>query len=534
MPAELADVVAKALQCNPQARYQSATEFDEALAAVQDHLVVGPARRQWLWVALAVTLTVGLTTLWVRNDSGDRLASAKIRTIAVLPFVNLSGDSAQEFLVDGMTDGLINALGRISALRVTARTSVMGFKGTKRPIAEIARELNVDALIEGSVVLISADVLRVSINRIDPQTQTQVWSVAIDRDLRSIQGAHAEIARTIANNIDVALTSEEQGRLSAAPLVDPETYKLYLLGRHEWNGRTVPQLQRALAYFRQAVARSPDYAPAHAGLADTYILLTGDFAALPRAEGAAEAIASASRALTIDPELVEAYASLAFANFFLLWDWTAAEQQFKRALDVNPSYATAHHWYGNYLSDIGREDEALVEIRRAQELDPQSPIISRDVAWPLFFSRRYDEAISQLDITLAAFPAYLPAERLRARALAQRGDHAEAVRQFEQQKLRSDGPRPRCELAWAYALAGRRDEAMRELQSALAAKSGVYQYDVALALTALGRRNEALAALERAFEERDSTMVNLKHDPRFDSLRADPRYGRLLTLMRFP
>jgi tetratricopeptide (TPR) repeat protein len=394
----------------------------------------------------------------------------------------------------------------------------------------------VDAVIEGSALLTSngAELVRVTVNLIDPRTQTQLWSTAIDRSLRSVLTIHADLARTIAESIHVALTGDEQRRLAAAPPVDPETFKLYLLGRHEWNGRTVPQLHRALKYFREAVARSPDYAPAYAGLADTYVLLTGDFAAFPRAEGAAEAIANASRALAIDPGLAEAYTSLAFANFFLLWDFTAAGQQFMQALELNASYATAHHWYGNYLSDMGREDEALVEIRRALDLDPLSAIISRDVAWPLFFSRRYDEAIAQLDVTLAAFPGYLPAERLRARALAHRGEHAEAVRQFEQQKARADNPRARCELAWAYALAGRREDALAELASAQSQKTGVYPYDVALVFAALKQPDDALAALERAFSERDPTMVNLRHDPRFDSLRAEPRYQRLVAQMRFP
>lgn len=255
---------------------------------------------------------------------------------------------------------------------------------------------------------------------------------------------------------------------------------------------------------------------------------------LPRDEGAAETIAHASRALALDPGLAEAYTSLAFANFFLLWDFAAAGQQFQKALELNPSYATAHHWYGNYLSDIGKEEDALAELRRALDLDPFSSIISRDVAWPLFFSRRYDEAIAQLDLTLAAFPGYMPAERLRARALAMRGDTVDAVRQFEQQKLRVDNARARCELAWAYALAGRRKEAHAELQSAQALATGVYPYDVALVHAALNEPDAALAALERAFQERDSTMVNLRHDPRLDSVRGDTRYQRLVEQMRFP
>jgi len=538
VPAPLADVVAKALQSDPARRYQSAQEFDDALAAVQRHFHAR-GRPIWrTWVPVAAVIALVLTALAIRNDAPERaaLTPRDIRSIAVLPFVNFSGNPGHEYFVDGMTDALINTLGRISALQVKARTSVMPFKGTRKSFTEIARELKVDAIIEGSAVLVTnnSEHVRVTVNLIDPVSQTQLWSDVLERDLQGILTIYGDIARTIAESINVALTHDERQRLTAAGSVDPQTYKLYLLGRHEWTGRTVPQLQRALEYFRQAVERSPQYAPAHAGLADTYVLLAGDFGALPREQGAAEAMASASRALALDPNLAEAHTSLAFTNFFLLWNWAAAEQHFKRALELNPSYATAHHWYGNYLSDIGREDEALVEIRRALDLDPLSSIISRDVAWPLFFSRRYDEALSQLDETLAAFPGYLPAERLRARALAQRGDHAEAVRQFELQKTRSDTPRTRCELAWAYALAGRRREALNELRSAQAQTAGIYAYDVALVFAALNQRDEAFAALERAFRDRDPTMVNLKHDPRFDPLRSDPRYARLVAQMRFP
>jgi eukaryotic-like serine/threonine-protein kinase len=536
VPAGLADVLEIALKFDPARRYQSAKEFDDALAALQQELDRRrrPTRRDWLLMATAGAAGVVGIAVWAQYG---RQTVRVIRSIAVLPFVNLSGDAAQEYFADGMTDGLINALGRIRALSVKARTSVMAFKGTKKTIREIAGELNVDAIVEGSAMLTSTgkEVARISINVIDPITQDQLWSMALERNLQSVFAIPSELAEAIARNMGVAITDDEQRRLATdARLVDPETFKLYLLGRYEWAGRTAPQLQRALKYFQQAVDRSPEYAPAHAGLADSYALLTGDFGALPREQGVTAAIAAASRALAIDPELADAYASLGFVYFFLTWDFTAAGQQFRRALDLNPSYATAHHWYGNYLSDMGKEDEAITEMRRALELDPLSPIIHRDVAWPLFFSRRYAEAITHLDTTLSAFPGYLPAQRLRARALALRGDAAEAIREFEEQKQRGDGPRPRCELAWAYALAGRRDEALAELQSALAFKSGVYPYDVAMVYAALKQKDEALAALERAFQERDSTMVNLRHDPRFDLVRAEARYQRLVAQMRFP
>jgi serine/threonine-protein kinase len=537
VPPRLADALETALKCDPKLRFQSAAEFDDALAAVQD-VAPGPRPTRREWIALAALGAAGVAgfALWSRFGA-QGVGPHVIRSIAVLPFLNLSGDPSQEYFVDGMTDGLTNALGRISALSVKARTSVMTFKGSKKSLAEIAHELNVDTIVEGSALLKSngAEIVRISVNLVDPGTQTQLWSTALDRSLRSVLTIHAELAREIAESLHVSLTADEQRRLAASEQpVDPETFKLYLLGRHEWAGRTVPELQRALKYFRDAIARSPDYAPAYAGVADTYVLLTGDFGAFPRAEGAAEAIAHASRALAIDPGLAEAYTSLAFANFFLQWDFEAAGQQFQKALELNPSYATAHHWYGNYLSDMGREEEALEEMQRAFTLDPLSPIISRDVAWPLFFSRRYKEAVERLDATLAAFPGYLPAERLRARAIALLGNPMEAVRQFEQQKGRADNPRARCELAWAYALAGRRQEAVAELQSAESLVTGVYAYDVALVHAALNQPDQAIAALERAFKERDPTMVNLRHDPRFDSLRSDPRFHQIIAQMRFP
>jgi serine/threonine-protein kinase len=535
VPPALAAVVALLLKCDPDRRYQSAQQLDEALAAVERDLgaVRRPTRREW--IALSVAGAAGVAAFAWRQYTAA-LPVRPIRSIAVLPFVNLSGNPAQEYFVDGLTDGLINALGRIGALSVKARTSVMAFKGSTKGIAQIARELKVDAIIEGSAMLTSngAESVRVSVNLIDPSTQTQLWSAALERSVRGVLAIYAELARSIAEQIGVRLTPDEQRRVAAAPAVDPETFKIYLLGRQEWNGRTEPQLRRALKYFAEASARSPDYAPAYSGQADAYVLLTGDFGAYTPAHGAAQTVAMASRALSLDPELAEAYTSLAFANFFLLWDFEAAGQQFRKALELNPSYATAHHWYGNFLSDMGREDEALTAIRRALDLDPFSAIISRDVAWPLFFGRRYDEAIAHLDATLVSFPDYLPAQRLRARALAQRGEAETAVLEFQRQKARSDSPRARFELAWALALSDRRDEAAAELKAALQVQGARHPYDLALVHAALGARDDAFAALQRAFDERDSTMVNLRHDPRFDSLRTDDRFGRLVAQMRFP
>lgn len=538
VPRALAEIIEKALAPEPGARFQKAAEVERALAALPPPRPAVTRQLLVLGVSAGIVVLAGIFGFY-RWYTVAPAAPPAIRSIAVLPLVNDSGNPSQEYFVDGMTDGLINSLGRVSALRVTARSSSMLFKRTTKPIGQIARELGVDAIVEGSAVAMTmpdgSDRVRVAVSLIDPATQQQIWSDTVDRRMADVLTLQDEVARSLANKIERAVARQDPRSQSAAVAVDPEAFRAYLLGRERWNNRTVPSIREAIGYFQQAIAKDPKYAPAYAGLADSYVLLAGDFGAMPRDAGAQAAISSANRALELDPALAEAYASLGFAGFFLQWDWDAAERHLKRAIELNPSYATAHHWYGNLLSDLGREDEGLVQMRLALELDPLSPIISRDVAWPLFFSRRYDEAIQQLQKTLAGHPGFLPAERLLARAIAMRGDPSDAVRRFRDLRGRDDSPRSRCELAWAYALAGLRAEAARELESARTIPGGrVYPYDVALVLAALGRQQDALAALEEAYEQRDSTLVNLKHDPRFDAIRGDSRFVGLLRRMRFP
>jgi eukaryotic-like serine/threonine-protein kinase len=537
VPHELASIIEKAMEPDRERRFGSAGELDAALDALELPVEqTKPAWRRYQWLGIAAAAMAALAVLGYVGSTASK--PRQIRSLAVLPLLNESRDPRQDYLVDGMTDGLINTLGQMGALQVTARTSSMQFKNSTKSIAEIARELDVDAVLEGSVRIdgpANAERVFLAVNLVDPSTQKVIWSDKLDRDIVSVIALQTDVARALAGKIDLAVTPAERGRLSTAAQVKPEAYKLYLLGRQRWNMRTVAALLEALDFFQQAIAKDSSYAPAYAGLADTYVLLAGEFGAMPRGEGATAATASATTALSIDPDLAEAYASLGFTNFFLEWKWTTAEEHLRHAITLNSSYATAHQWLGNFLSDMGREDEGLAEIRRALEIDPLSAIISRDVAWPLFFTRRYDEAIQQLQTTLREHPDYLPAERLLARAQAMKGETADAVAAFERQQKRDDNPRSRSELAWAYALAGRARDATQMLESARAMPSlAGYPYDEALVLAALGKTAEALDALDRAFEQRDPTLVNLKHDPRFDRLRSDPRYGKLLALMRFP
>ena len=538
VPRALADLIEKALAPDPALRFQQAADVERALAAIASSRPRSVNRRRTI---LAVTAGVVILLLAgaYRWNALRSATPRPIRAIAVMPLLNDSGNAAQDYLADGITEGLINALGRVSAVRVTARSSSMAFKGTKKSLAEIARELSVDAILEGSVVAVSTpggpDRVRVAVSLIDPPTQQLIWTDTVNGTLGDVLTLQDDVARALARKIDRAVATTDDGTKSAARHVDPDAFRAYLLGRERWNRRTVPAIREAIGYFQEAIARDSEYAPAYAGLADSYVLLAGEFGVMPRDVGAQAATTNANKALQFDPNLAEAYASLGFASFFLQWDWTSAERHLTRAIQLNPSYATAHQWFGNLLSDLGREDEGLVQMRLALDLDPLSPIISRDVAWPLFFSRRYDEAIQHLEATLRAHPNYAPAERLMARAVAMRGDTARAIRQFQALRARDDSSRSRCELAWAYALAGLRADALRELDAARTKPdSKVYPYDVALVLSALGQQQDALAALEEAYAQRDATLVNLKHDPRFDAIRSDPRFGRLLALMRFP
>jgi TolB-like protein/tetratricopeptide (TPR) repeat protein len=534
VPPALARVIARAANVDRDERFASAADLDRALARVSAG--PGPSRR-WFLTAAALLAAAGLATYAVL-PRGPAPAARTVHSIAVLPLVSLSPDTSLAYFADVLTDGVINTLGRVSALNVIARTSVMPFRGTTKSIKEIASALGVEAVVEGSALAsVGADGrrrVRVNVNLIDPRTQTQFWTATVERETDDVLALQNDLAARIAAGINVAMTADERARLAGGGQVKAEALRLYLLGRDEWNGRTLTHVKAALEDFTRAIAADPGYAPSYAGLADSYTLLAADYGAIPRDTGLAAALGNAGKAIEIDPSLAEAYASMGFANRVLNWDWPRAEEQLQRAIQLNPGYATAHQWYGNLLSDLGREDESLAQMKRALELDPLSAIISRDVAWPLFFARRYDEAIQQLTVTLAGHPGYASAERLLARALAQKGDHAAAIRYFEGLAQRDPGPRAACELAWVYALAGRADDAQGELARARTSGAYVYPYDVALVFTALGRFDEAFAALDRGYEEHDATMLNLKHDPRLDPLRPDPRYHALLARMRFP
>src|SRR5438046_6338633 len=358
-------------------------------------LIVEPKHRQWpanrVMGALALALVLSLTILavWIFRSRGR--APTGIRSLAVLPLDNLSGDASQDYFAVGMTDELITDLAQIRALRVISRTSVMAYKHARKPLPEIARELNVDAVVEGTV-LRSGDRVRITAQLIEASTDKHLWSQSYEGEMRDTLALQNKVARAIADQIRINLNPQEQAALKHVKVVTPQSYEAYLKGRYFWNKRTADGLKAALGYFDQAIKKDANYAQAYAGLADSYALM-GDweYGVLAPKEALPRAKAAAIKALELDNTLGEAHTSLAFTLDSFDWDWGSAESEFKRALDLNPGYATAHQWYSWHLIEMGRNSEAIAEMRKAENLDPLSLIIGADMADVLLIARRYDE-----------------------------------------------------------------------------------------------------------------------------------------------
>ncbi len=348
-------------------------------------------------VVAAVVLTMNVAGLRGRflRVIGARHGSTvpKIESIAVMPLQNLSGDPEQEYFADGLTDELITDLGKISSLRVISQTSVMRYKGTRKPLPEIARELNVDAVVEGTVER-SGSRVRITADLLYAPTDQHLWAEVYESDLQDVLTLQDEVASAIASQIQTRLTPQERARFTHARPVNPEAHDAYLKGLYFWNLRTEQNLKKGIEYFQQAIEKDPAYALAYVGLADSYIVL-GEHGAMASRDAFPRAKAASRKALELDETLGEAHTSLGAAKADYDWDWAGAEEEFKRGIALNPNYATGHHWYADYLSAMGRHKEAIAEIERAQELDPLSFMIDTAVGNLFFFARRYDEAAVQ-------------------------------------------------------------------------------------------------------------------------------------------
>jgi len=487
-----------------------------------------PRRRGRNWVAAAAFAVLVTAALAWGLHSVARVQPA-IRSLAVLPLESLSADPSQDYFADGMTDELITELGRISALRVISRTSVMGYKHTRKPLREIARELDVDAVVEGTV-LRSGDVVRITAQLIDGRRDTHLWSDSYQGELRSTLTLQNSVARAIAGQIRVNLNPQEQAALQSATVVNPAAYEAYLKGRYFWNKRTADGLSTGLSYFNQAIEQDPAYARAYSGLADTYALL-GDWQyavmtpkeALPRAKDAA------MRAIALDPTLSEGHTSLAFCLDGFDWNFAEAGKEFERAISLNPGYATGHHWYAWHLALVHRYGEALVEMRKAQNLDPLSLVINADLAELLALAHDDDEAIQQSRKTLELDPRFGLAHNHLGQAYLQKHMTEQAIAELQKAvALSGGGATCIANLARAYVAAGRKSDAMALLEDLRKRSSPRHSYasELAVIYTALGDRNQAMAWLERGAAERFNPGVLLR--PGLDPLRGDARFADLL------
>jgi TolB-like protein/DNA-binding winged helix-turn-helix (wHTH) protein/Flp pilus assembly protein TadD len=482
------------------------------------------------WRRFGVVLAGGLVILaawafYLRN----RPSSSLIRSLAVLPLESLSGDASQDYFADGMTDELITDLGQISALRVISRTSVMSYKRVRKPLPEIARELNVDGVVEGTV-LRSGNQVRITAQLIKAADDKHLWSQSYEGDFRDALALQNQVARSIAEQIRINVSPREQTELKSVKVVNPQAYESYLKGRFFWNKRTADGLKVAAAYFNQAVEEDPKYPEAYSGLADTYALL-GDwqYAVMTAKEALPKAKAAAIKALELDDNLGEAHNSLAFCLDGFDWDFAAAEKEFRRAIELNPSYATAHHWYAWHLSLLGRNSEAISEMKKAKDLDPLSLIINADLAELYLIAHSYDESIQQSRRTIEMDANFALAHNQLAQAYLQKQMFDEAVAELQKAiKISGDSPTFTANLARTYAAMGRRSEAGELLDDLKKHSSPGYSRasEIAAVYVALGDNDRAMTWLEKGFDERFNPGVLLR--PGFDPIRSDPRFQNLL------
>jgi TolB-like protein/Tfp pilus assembly protein PilF len=470
---------------------------------------------------------------WVR-PSATSSAALRISSIAVLPLENLSNDPEQQYFVEGMTDEITTDVAKLPGIRVISRTSAMQYKDTHKTMPQIARELNVDAVVEGTVLRVG-DRVRIRTQLIYAPADRHVWAQAYERDLKDVLTLQANLAQDIAREIQLKLTSQQQSSLSARS-VDPEAHEFYLKGRYFWNKRDQAGFTKAVDYFQQAIAKDPTYAAAYAGLADSYAL-SGGFNLIPVEQAMPRAQAAAEKALQLDGNLAEAHASLGLIAPFNNWNWTGAEHHYQRAIELDPNYATAHHWYAEgYLMPVGRTDEAIAEMRKAQALDPLSAVIATDLGKELYFVRRYDDALVELRRALELDPNFTSAHNWISDTLLEKKMYNDAMAELEKTKpFREERVYIR-QTAYLYARIGRQAEARAALAKALQLSKGkqVSVGAVALIHAALGDKDESFQWLEKACTERSSFMTSLKYWSVFDPLRGDARFADLLRRVGLP
>ena len=546
LPTAFVGAVDRAIASDPARRQASAGALEADLVRALDAPV--PRPRAWRRTAalaamvLAAVALAALASPWLRSRFGA--AGDPIRSIAVLPLVNLSGDPAQEYFADGMTDELIAKLGQSTGLAVTSRTSVMQFKSTRSSLPEIARTLGVDAVLEGSVLLVSAGErddttgparVRINARLIAAGTDTQLWDRTFEAVIDDVLALQSRIARAVAEGINVRLSDRrEEVALTVnnrgAQTRNAEAYDLYLRGRHAANLRTPEDLSRSVEYFKQAIALDPQFAAAFAGLADAY-LLSGIIGPLPYADSLTQARAAATRAIALDDTLAEAHVSLGGVQDRQL-EWQAADASYRRAIELNPAYARAHHWHAVLLSHRGRFDEAMTSIRTAEQLDPLSPSVRTQAAAIRLLSRRYDEAIAEAEETLLIDPNFARAHLFIAEASSLKGSHTRA---FEASAIAAALGGHTAELrafdGCIAARAGQRPEAVEiaeDLIQRFSKNRDGELMGIAMVYACLRENDRAFEWLDRSRTLREPSLAYLNVHPSFDNIRNDPRFGALI------
>jgi TolB-like protein/DNA-binding winged helix-turn-helix (wHTH) protein len=512
----------------PSGDAREANEQDQA-DRPQNSAAVLHQRWPGTWKVSGVVLLVilGICTVWILRPRSP--APPAIRSLAVLPLENLSGDASQDYFSDGMTDELITELGQISELRVISRTSAMTYKGSRKSMPEIARDLNVDVVVEGAV-LRSGNQVRITAQLILAAADKHLWAQSYEGDLRDTLKLQKQVARSIAEQIRIQLTPHEQTVLKNVTRVDWEAYEAYLKGRYFWNKRTADGLKEAIYYFNQAIEKDPNYAPAYAGLADSFAL-AGDwqYGVLPAREAYPKAKAAAAKAVALDSSLGEAHISLAWCLDSFDWAWESAGKEFTRGIELSPGYATGHHWYGWHLATLGRHGKAVAELEKAESLDPLSLIIGADLAEELLIAHRYDEAMKQSRKTMNMDPFFALTHYVLGETLVQRHMYNEAIPELQKAIEVSPGSTAyAANLAYAYAVSGMRAEAVKILNDLKYRSNAAFSNapEIAVVYVGLDDKDQAMDWLERAYAERFNPGVLMR--PVFDPLRSDPRFQDLL------
>ncbi len=537
---DLQRIVSRSLAKDPAKRYPVVTGLLDDLQAFSSGVppsegprtAKGMPGRRWA-LGTAAIMAIALIAL---NIGGIRRFFQKgppvqsIRSLAVLPLANYSGDPGQEYFSDGMTDALIAGLAQIKAVKVISRTSAMQFKGTKKPLPQIAKELGVEGIIEGSVAR-SGGRVRITVQLIDARRDMHLWADNYERDMTDVLALQSEMVRVIAGEIRAQVTPQEKDRLQAARTVNPEAYEAYLMGRFYWDKTTAPAMEKSIEFFRRAIAGDPGNAAAHAGLVEAY-RIQGQMAGLPLTEFAPRMREAALKALELDENLADGHVALASILTDVDWDWQGAEREYKRAIELNPSHAFALLWYSQLLNLLGRHEESLAANLRACELDPLNPFIAANMAFRYYFIGRSHDGIAAIGRLMEIHPDYWLSYWIRGSLLAAIGKSDESVADLLKAVTLSEGSLE-ClpELGFAYAKAGRRSDAESVLArlQAESKKRFVPASLFAPVYLGLGDSDQAFAALEKGLQERDNRIAYYLREPNYSPLLRDPR-GRLLLL----